>query len=112
NYNLKKVIPLSTDGVEGRQMQFELFSSILKDILKEPSFSLGRLSKCTDRFKDSILNEEQRRRFILESLNEFACILDAESIFKGSPKESYYLNGRRESWLMELESENERSVIL
>ncbi|EPE4803180.1 UvrD-helicase domain-containing protein [Vibrio vulnificus] len=114
NYNLKNLRPLSTDGREGRQLQFELFSSILENILKDIVFVKGILDKCSERFKNYILDAEpsKRRRFLLDVLNEFACILEAENIYIGSPLSEKYLSGPRESWLMELESENERRVIL
>ena len=112
NYNLKNLTPLSTDGREGRQLQYELFDSILTNALKNISFVRGKLGKCSDKFQDSIKNPEKRRRFILETLNEFACILEAENIRLGSSLVNKYLSGPRESWLMDLEGENERRVIL
>lgn len=112
NYNLKDLTPLSTDGREGRQLQFELFESILNLALKDISFVKGMLGKCSKRFQDIVLSSDERRRFILQTLNEFACILDAENIYAGSSTADKYLNGAREAWLMELESSNERKVIL
>lgn len=112
NYNLKSLAPLSTDGREGRQLQYEIFESILNSALKNVYFVKGVLSKCSERFRRSISNLENRRRFILNVLNEFACILDAENIYLGSKLADKYLTGARESWLMDLEGEYERRVIL
>lgn len=112
NYGYKKLNPLSTDGKEGRELQHEIISEILERKIKSLKFIKSDLYKCSDRFKGLFLDESSRKSLILEILNEFACILDAENIFLGSNQMERYLSGLRESWQMELESSNERMVIL
>lgn len=112
NYNLKDLTPLSTDGREGRQLQFEMIEEIIDEKLKELRFKTSVVGKCSEHFQGFIKNEDKRRDFILEVLNEFACILDAENIYLGSASSGKYLNGARESWQMKLEKGNDRKAIL
>ncbi len=112
NYDFKKLTPLSTDGREGRELQYEIISSILKNKIKDVKFIKADLAKCSDRFRELFSDETLRESLATEILHEFACILDAENIFLGSKDVERYLKGQRESWQMELETENERRVIL
>lgn len=112
NYNLKRLKPVSGDGREGRKFQYELLEKVLDDALKFLPFAKGTLSKCSERFKNLILTKEKRNSFILEVLNEFSCVLDSDNIYLGSENSQKYMNGHREKWLMELESEHERKAIL
>lgn len=112
NYDFKKLTPLSTDGKEGRELQHEIISSVLERKLKDLKFVKSDLPKCTERFQKLFLVGANRRTLTIEILNEFACILDAENIFLGSNQVDKYLSGQREPWQMELETENERRVIL
>lgn len=112
NYDLKTLSPLSVDGKEGRKVQYEILESVLVDKLKDARFRIGLLGKCSKDFENALTHSEKRKNMLLEILNEFACVLDAENIVKGSDKEQKYLTGARESWQMHLPEKNERAVIL
>lgn len=115
DFELRSLQPLSLDGREGRQLQFELILEALKEVLAS---SVGRA-----RFGDlsppllsrwQAAAEGKDRRFIAEIMNEFASVLDAEKIRWGEESADKYIKGvgSRPSWLLELPSEVDRTFIL
>ena len=112
NYNLKKIQPLSTDGKEGRQLQFDIATDVINEKLEEYPFRTQVNRECSSYFKDFLLDKERRREFTFEILNEFACILDAENIYLGSASAEKYLNDTREIWQMNLENKEDRIALL
>lgn len=112
NYNLKKFTPISKDGKEGRKFQFEILEEVLINKLKLAKFKVGVLGKCEEKFKLTLESEVARKPLLREILNEFACVLDAENIVKGSHNGNKYLTSSRENWQMHLPSEHERRAVL
>ncbi|MBB1478505.1 hypothetical protein H5186_03375 [Pseudoalteromonas sp. SG41-2] len=112
NYNLKKFTPISKDGKEGRKLQFEILEEVLTKKLLEAKFKVGVLGKCGDNFKSAMESKESRKPLLLEILNEFACVLDAENIVMGSDNGDKYLTSSRENWQMHLPTEHERRAVL
>ncbi|ELB7341471.1 UvrD-helicase domain-containing protein [Vibrio cholerae] len=112
NYNLNNLYPISTDGKEGRELQYEILTNLIDEKIKDLRFITSKLNKCSSYFKEYIQNTSKRHFFAIEVLNEFACILDAENIFLGSDNSKQYLNGPRENWQMELQTSDDRQLLL
>jgi hypothetical protein len=111
NYNFKNIEPLSTDGKEGRQLQLEILEDVISKKSKDLKFKVSILDKCDDKFKERFLSTDNRF-FVLELLNEFACVLDAENIVKGKESADKYITARREDWQMHLKNKEERKLVL
>ncbi|WP_445989508.1 UvrD-helicase domain-containing protein [Chromobacterium haemolyticum] len=114
-FTLEGLQPLSLDGREGRRLQFEL----IEGTLKEMANSLVINAQYTDitstiqkRWKMAAKGEDSK--FIIEIMNEFASILDAEGIRAGEEKSEKYVKGtiHRPKWLIPLEKEIDRRFIL
>ncbi len=112
NFDLSNLKPLSTDGKEGRELQYMIVEDLVKDKVRDIYFCKSKLDKSSAEFKRNFLDDSKRDFFILEVLNEFACVLDAENIHVGSDKAARYLSGSREVWQMDLASEIDRKIIL
>ena len=112
NFNLSNLKPLSTDGKEGRELQYMIVEELIKKKAKDAFFCKSKLDKSSDEFRDKFLDSSKRNYFILEVLNEFACVLDAENIHMGTVEAERYLSGSRETWQMILPSEIERKILL
>lgn len=112
SFEKKGLKPLSTDGQEGRQLQYELIEGVLKEKLRNPRFNLSLLAKSSDSFREYVKDESRRDNFIYELMNEFACVIDADSIQMGTPEAERYLAARREDWQMHLPEEGDRRVVL
>lgn len=112
NYNLSNLNPLSTDGKEGRELQFEIVNDLIQEKKKDIHFVKSKLEQASPLFSEKFSDEEKRSYFILEILNEFACILDAENITLGTQESERYLTGAREPWQMLLDSQVDREIVL
>lgn len=112
NYNQKDIYPISTDGKEGRELQYSIMAELLEERIKNLRFRTTKINKCSSSFQDYIFNESRRHFLTVEILNEFACILDAENIYLGSENSKDYLTGSRESWQMVLTSTEDRILLL
>ena len=110
-YLNKGLKPLSTDGREGRELQRMLIEEAIRTALRDPRLATGLLAvpgTLTGRMRD-----EARRPVLVEELmNEFACVLDAENIRRGTPDAERYVNASRETWQMSLASPEERQVVV
>lgn len=111
NYLRKGLNPLAIDGHEGRELQKITINDALTKVLKEPSISLDLLKNCGD-LEEKINDHEKKALFIEEVMNEFACILDAENIRKGTPEAEKYINSAREQWQMSLPTISHRKLVL
>jgi superfamily I DNA/RNA helicase len=59
------------------------------------------------------LQSEAHRPVLIEDLmNEFACVLDAENIRKGTSEASSYVNSSRERWQMPLDTVAQRQALI
>jgi hypothetical protein len=92
NYAQKGLQPLSLDGQEGREYQRILISDAITKVLADPRVMLDVLADEAD-FSEKISSDERRATLVDELMNEFAGVLDAENIRKGTSEAERYLNG-------------------
>ncbi len=111
SYEKKGLTPLSSDGMEGREIQAMLIRDAIKDIRSHPRFVLSLRNQC-----ESLLVIFEAGNppddLIQEIENEFACVLDAEKIRKGTDEAARYLTVTREPWQMELKTRADRELLL
>ena len=110
-YEKKGVKPLSLDGREGRELQRLLIQDALLSVAKDPRVALGVLQKCPD-FAKRMTTPNLTPLLIDEIMNEFACMLDAENIRKGTVEADRYIRAGRESWQMLLPDSAHRELII
>ena len=115
HFDLDNLRPLSLDGREGRRLQFELIEAVLRDMAKSPILVL-QFADLTPPLKErwEATVEGTDKSLVVEIMNEFASVLDAESIRAGEEKGERYAKslGQRSPWLMSLPSEDDRRFIL
>lgn len=112
-YDLDELTPVSLDGHEGRLFQ----ADVLNDVIEEYKHGdwITHKSKCSEPFVAYMLaarDSMERRFFLWEMLNEFACVLDAEGIRSASARREQYLSEKRKGWMMVLQTKEEREVTL
>jgi hypothetical protein len=111
-YELDGLSPVSLDGHEGRAYQ----ADVLNDVIDRESTTnwIAFRSACSAPFvayMESSICSTERRFFLWELLNEFACVLDAEGVRSGTDRRERYLSEKRRSWMMPLHSRDEREVV-
>lgn len=111
-YERKGLEPLSLDGRDGRNLQKLLIGDALDAAVKNPRLNLGILKNCSGHLQSMIAESQYRTLLIDELANEFACVIEAENIRKGSKEAEKYLNGSREAWQMALPTKEDRSFAL
>jgi hypothetical protein len=111
SYEKKGLRPLSLDGREGRGFQEILIQDALSALQKEPRTALG-LMKSESKFAQRIKAGANPQSLTEEIMNEFACILDADGIRKGTADAEKYLRASRETWQMDLPEQSDRSLML
>lgn len=112
-YDLDGLTPVSLDGHEGREFQADLLCDVINNYLAGDW--IVYCSGCSQPFVEymqSTPDSKVRRFFLWEVLNEFACVLDAEGVKNQSNLRQQYLTEKRKSWMMVLNSKEERQVIL
>ena len=112
-YNLDELTPVSLDGHEGRLFQADMLNDVIEDYKRGDWIAYK--SGCSQPFVAYMLaarDSMERRFFLWELLNEFACVLDAEGIRGGSARREQYLSEKRKGWMMVLQSKEEREVTL
>ncbi|OEZ83364.1 hypothetical protein JAB6_29410 [Janthinobacterium sp. HH104] len=113
HYDLEGLQPLSLDGTEGRNLQYELLDSIIQDF-NESDWRAFR-SACAPSFIKNVeatQNSTAYKLFVWELMNEFACVLDADGIRSSRDRKKHYLDEQRKSWMMPLTNREEREVVL
>lgn len=110
-YEKKGLKPLSLDGREGREYQRMLIDEAIRQVVLDPRIVLEHFPSCPD-FQDRLKNRAEDASLIDELMNEFACVLDLESIKKDTHEANRYARGSREPWQMVLPSESHRRVVL
>lgn len=114
-FNLDNLEPLSLDGREGRRLQSEIVSTVLKEMARS-SIVAAMYADVSTGVKDGLdfIRSGAGERFVNDILNEFASVLDAEGIRLGQEKgERYVKSGSgRPAWLMPLATELDRRFIL
>lgn len=111
-YERKGLEPLSLDGRDGRELQKLLISDALDEAVKSPRIKLGVLSKCSQRLCERVAKPDQRNALVDDFANEFACVVEADNVRKGSKEAEKYLSGSREAWQMHLPSKEDRTFAL
>ena len=112
DYQKKDLRPLSLDGVEGRELQKMLLSDAIKASLTNSRFIKDILAICSLEFRSLLERPEHRSRLLELLLNEFASVLDADGIRRGTDQARRYLTAYRDEWLMALSSVAEREAVL
>ena len=112
NYERKGLRPLSLDGTDGRELQRLLIEDAIEEMRKDPRIALGPLGQCPDLAK-RMTSAQLRSGLIEDLMNEFACILDAGNIRKGTADaDRYIMRSARENWQMNLPTESDRKIVL
>lgn len=113
-YNLVNLTPVSLDGHEGRVFQADVLNEVIEEFQRGDWITFK--SKCSPPFVSYIQaakDSPERRFFLWELLNEFACVLDAEGVRTGSDRREQYLTEKkRRAWMMMLDNRDERDVVL
>ncbi|MDG6401901.1 AAA family ATPase [Pseudomonas quasicaspiana] len=112
-YDLDGLTPVSIDGYEGKNFQSEILNDVIEEYRTGNWFAYK--TGCSVPFVtyfDSEPTSMERRFFLWELLNEFACVLDAEGVKSGSDRRGQYLTEKRKNWMMELSNREERQVVL
>jgi len=110
-YEKKGLRPLSLDGRDGREYQRMLIEQAIDQVVKDPRIVLDLFADCQD-FLERLKNHGEDASLIDELMNEFACVLDLESIKKDTHEARSYARRAREPWQMLLPSEAHRRVVL
>lgn len=110
-YEKKGLKPLSLDGSDGREYQRILIEQAIGQVVKDPRIVLDLFPSCLD-LQERLKNQAEDASLINELMNEFACVLDLESIKKDTHEAHRYARGSREAWQMVLSSEAHRRVVL
>lgn len=110
-YEKKGLRPLSLDGRDGREYQRILIDQAIDQVVKDPRIVFDLFPGCRD-FQDRLVNRGEDATLIDELMNEFACVLDLESIKKDTPEANRYARNFRELWQMVLPTEAHRRVVL
>lgn len=110
-YERKNLEPLSLDGKDGRDWQAMLIDDAINDRLGNTRFALSVLNFCGNEFSTRLRDADVRTSVVLDIMNEFASVIDAEGIRLGSDEAHKYVGSTREAWQMKL-SPAERTAIL
>jgi len=110
-YEKKGLKPLSLDGRDGRGYQRILIEQSINQIVQDPRIVLSLFPGCPE-FAARLKNHAEDASLIDELMNEFACVLDLESIKKDTHEANRYARSSREPWQMVLPSEAHRRVVL
>jgi hypothetical protein len=110
-YEKKGLRPLSLDGRDGREYQRMLIEQAIGQIVQDPRIVLDLFPGCPD-FQTRLENRAEDVSLMDELMNEFACVLDLETIKKDTHEAHRYARGFREAWQMVLPTEAHRRVVL
>jgi hypothetical protein len=110
-YEKKGLRPLSLDGSDGREYQRIIIEQAIGQVVQDPRIVLDLFPGCPE-FEERLKNLTEDVSLIDELMNEFACVLDLESIKKDTHEANRYVRGSREPWQMILPSEAHRRVVL
>ena len=111
-YEQKDLTPLSTDGREGREFQYMLINDAINRCLSSAKSDIRDPVYRNSEFVSALKSKEKHDQLVAELMNEFACVIDAEGVRKGTPASEKYLTASRETWQMNLPNEAERRIVL
>lgn len=112
-YDLADLTPVSLDGHAGRAFQADVLNDAIEEFRNGDWITFK--SKCTSPFvayMEADRDSMERKFFLWELLNEFACVLDSEGVRSGAARREQYLGEKRKNWMMLLPSREEREVVL
>ncbi len=112
-YDLAGIRPFSIDGHEGKSFQAYVLNETIEEY-KNGNWIIyqGSCSAPFSQYMSSSPDSGERRFFLWELLNEFACVLDAEGMRSSSARRAQYLTERRKVWMLQLATKEEREVVL
>lgn len=111
SYERKGLIPLSTDGLEGREFQMDFIRTAISGIGKSPRHALPLRAKVKN--LAAVFTAQGPGEDLLQDIaNEIACVLDADRVRKGQDSGENYLTYRREAWQMPLDTRADRELML
>lgn len=114
HFQLRELVPVSLDGFEGRQFQFELILEVLKEAwsTRITRARFRNIDKSLMRRWTSVAQETDTS-LVGELMNEFACVIDAEHIRRGEESgERYLKRSNRPKWLLSLPAEEDRRFVM
>ena len=112
-YDLDDLSPVSLDGHDGRAFQADVLNDVIEQYRQSDWIAFK--SGCSAPFVAYIEADKdstERRFFLWELLNEFACVLDAEGVRSGNARRDQYIGEKRKAWMMVLQVKEEREVVL
>ncbi|MCL6252059.1 hypothetical protein M3P36_13515 [Altererythrobacter sp. KTW20L] len=104
-------MPLSLDGRDGRQLQRIMINDAIDSILRNPTIVIEARKRNSSLLR-TMTDLDLRATVVDDVMNEFACVLDADNIRKGTTEGESYCRAPREQWQMQLESAEDVSLIL
>ena len=114
NFPLRDLTPVSLDGIEGRQFQYELITIALQEAWSsQPIRSRFKEldPEIQSRWKKA--NDGHDSAFIAELMNEFSSVIDAENIRRGEETGDRYIKrSDRANWLLKLPDQVDRRFVL
>jgi hypothetical protein len=106
--------PLSDDGIRGRQEQLDILAEILPDYRNGDWVALK--SQCSERIRalmEKDVSSTESVQFRWELMNEFACVLDADSVRDYADKRAKYVRDKsRPQWMMLLPEPSDRQMVI
>ena len=111
-YSLEDVTPISLDGQEGRELQFELLLGTV-DRFRKSEWVRYRAG-CSSSFARRLelpSNSAEHRGFVYDLMNEFACVIDAFGSKSLEERRARYLKERRLAWMMPLQPADKEVVL-
>jgi len=113
NYRLDELTPVSLDGQGGKRFQADVLNEVIERY--RTAEWLAYRSGCSPPFRaymDADRTSAERKFFLWDLLNEFACVIDAEGTRSSKGRRKQYLAEKRKSGMMPLQTLEERSVVL
>lgn len=107
-YETKGLQPLSLDGREGKDLQRLLIADALETVIDRPHYMLELRSLLSSEMKGLLQNAEA---LVDEVMNEFAAIIDADGIQKGTAEAEQYITGAREPWQFPFSSDDRQFIL-
>ncbi|KZX68946.1 hypothetical protein A3717_12095 [Alcanivorax sp. HI0013] len=114
NYKSKKIVPISLDGIEGRQDQLEYIKMFIGEVARDPYVKESLLPKASEWIRDAFLGNSNNEVFVSDLMNEISSILDPEGINKNKPDkvQRYVANEKRSDWQMSLPKRSDREIVI
>jgi hypothetical protein len=112
--DLTDLQPISNDAHEGKKLQLIILSDTVKKFRDGGWITLKRgVSDSLAKGIEAALGSPEHEEFCWDVMNEIACVLDADGVRDNQAKrESYLKESRRPKYLMQLDGQRDREVLL